>query len=233
MKWHNSACVHSIFSLLISNSFLHPAYSNGNKFDSHSKIYGEASEGSSEPQLMQVWEMTPLALMASYWTWNIAAKESIQKTCSNGQTNEQLLWAHTICLFAVPHSGPDLASIKKDGNTPSAFGASKCLPLYTPASWGVYIVDCIQATCLHVFRMQLQFLKTSGVCSFVSSDNDEFHSNCCVPRESFYFKEMSLPNEKTVLVKNSSLILCFELTQNQNTCYYSDYIPPLAIFCKC
>lgn len=158
MKWHNSTCVRSIFSLFISNSFLHPAYSNGNGFDSHSQLYGEAGEGSSEPQFMQVWEMTPLAFMASYWIWNIAAKESTQKTWSDGQTDEQLPWAHTVWLFAVPYSGPDLASIKKDGNTPSAFGGSKCLPLYAPASWGVYIVDYIQATCLHVFHMQLQFL---------------------------------------------------------------------------
>lgn len=102
--------------------------------------------------------MAPLASMASYGTRNIAAKVNIQQTCSNGQKNEQLPSAHTIRLFAFPYSGPDLTSIKKDGNTPSAFGGSKRLPLYTPASWGVYIVDCIQATCLCVFPMQFQFL---------------------------------------------------------------------------
>lgn len=111
-----------------------------------------------KPQFMRVWEMTPLASTASYWTRNIAAKVIIQQTRSNGQINEQFPRAHTICLFAFPYSGPDLASIKKDGNTPDAFGGSKCLLLYTPASWGVYIVGCIQATCLYVFPMQFQFL---------------------------------------------------------------------------
>lgn len=104
-------------------------------------------------------------------------------------------WASPLGSHYLPlhfsYSGPELASIKKDGNTPNAFGGSKCLPLYTPDSWGV---ECIQATCLYVFLRQFQFLQTSGVCSFFSNDNKS-HSNWYVPRESAYSKEMLFPNE--------------------------------------
>lgn len=39
VKWHNSACVHHIFYLCISKSFLCSDYSNENRSDPHPRVY--------------------------------------------------------------------------------------------------------------------------------------------------------------------------------------------------
>lgn len=182
--------------------------------------------------------------MASCWKRNIAANMSIQR---HAATAIQMSISPGLTLS--PHfsySGPDLASIKKDGNTPSAFGGSKCLPLYTADSWGVYIVERIQATCLYVFLMQFSFYKPLEFAAFSAMTMTSLIPTGTFPGKVLILKKCCFPM-KIYSAENFSLVLSFGLIErliflsdalhtqeilDQDLWYCGDCMTLQSIFCK-